>query len=330
MVSQILKQKGITSLFDSSKIPGEILDLTVIRTEVLNRPDGAGKRFAQALAGAWYETMAQMSAAGPAADKALTAIAQGSQGLAGFVQGTAQHHKDVLHTSVGPRFRKLRGAETEDGAGAAILFRSRIARQEYEIGGRCRDRLSGRLRARQSGPRPIAIRLDLHADGRAGKTLMAAFSLIHAKPGRMTTATLSWCLFAAGIAFYLYIANVRHRENPEDRVTPTFAQMAHGIYTAASTSADGEALEGSFAQRFFNSMLWKDTTATARRFGYAMALLIPAVFLGLHMGCSLTSARFSCVSCCSSTRSLRSRCSRFSSSRSASTSCRNHADRGRA
>jgi|KBSSwiStaDraftv2_1062776.scaffolds.fasta_scaffold680787_2 NitT/TauT family transport system permease protein len=113
---------------------------------------------------------------------------------------------------------------------------------------------------------------------------MAAFSLIHAKPGRMTTATLSWCLFAAGIAFYLYIANVRHRENPEDRVTPTFAQMAHGIYTAASTSADGEALEGSFAQRFFNSMLWKDTTATARRFGYAMALLIPAVFLGLHMG----------------------------------------------
>ena len=79
MVSQITKQKGISSLFDSSKIPGEILDLTVIRTEVLNRPDGAGKRFAQALAGAWYETMAQMSAAGPAADKALTAIAQGSQ-----------------------------------------------------------------------------------------------------------------------------------------------------------------------------------------------------------------------------------------------------------
>jgi len=113
---------------------------------------------------------------------------------------------------------------------------------------------------------------------------MAAFSLIHAKPGRMTTATLSWCLFAAGIAFYMYIANVRHRENPEDRVTPTFAQMAHGIYAAASTSADSEALEGSFAQRFFHSMLWKDTTATARRFGYAMALLIPAVFLGLHMG----------------------------------------------
>src|SRR6185503_80655 len=40
MVSQIAKQKGIVSLFDSSKIPGEILDLTVVRTDVLARPDG--------------------------------------------------------------------------------------------------------------------------------------------------------------------------------------------------------------------------------------------------------------------------------------------------
>jgi NitT/TauT family transport system substrate-binding protein len=76
LVSQILKQKGITSLFNSSQIPGEILDLTVVRTEVLNRPDGSGQRFAKALAGAWYELMGQMS--GPGADKVLAAIAEGS------------------------------------------------------------------------------------------------------------------------------------------------------------------------------------------------------------------------------------------------------------
>ena len=64
MVSQIVKQKGITSLFNSSQIPGEILDLTVVRTDVLNRPDGAGHKFAKALAGAWYEMLAQMSAEG--------------------------------------------------------------------------------------------------------------------------------------------------------------------------------------------------------------------------------------------------------------------------
>ena len=77
MVSQILKQRGITSLFNSSEIPGEILDLTVVRTDVLNRPDGSGRKFAEALAGAWYEMLAQMT--GPAADKVLAAVAEGSQ-----------------------------------------------------------------------------------------------------------------------------------------------------------------------------------------------------------------------------------------------------------
>jgi NitT/TauT family transport system substrate-binding protein len=77
MVSQILKQRGITSLFNSSEIPGEILDLTVVRTDVLNRPDGLGRKFAQALAGAWYEMLAQMT--GPGADKVLAAVAEGSQ-----------------------------------------------------------------------------------------------------------------------------------------------------------------------------------------------------------------------------------------------------------
>ncbi len=79
LVSQILKQKGITSLFDSSQIPGEILDLTVVRSEVLARPDGSGVRFAKALAGAWYEMMTLMAAKGPAADKVLAAIGEGSQ-----------------------------------------------------------------------------------------------------------------------------------------------------------------------------------------------------------------------------------------------------------
>ena len=79
MVSQLLKQKGVSSLFNSSQIPGEIMDLTVVRTDVLDRPDGSGQRFAKALAGAWYEMMAQMSASGPAADTTLTSIAEGSQ-----------------------------------------------------------------------------------------------------------------------------------------------------------------------------------------------------------------------------------------------------------
>ena len=92
LVSQILKQKGITSLFNSSQIPGEILDLTVVRTEILDRPDGSGQKFAKALTGAWYEMMAAMSAAGPATDKVLAGIAEGSQ-------DTLPSYKEQLSTT---------------------------------------------------------------------------------------------------------------------------------------------------------------------------------------------------------------------------------------
>src|SRR6266478_469025 len=78
MLSQIAKQKGVMSLFNSSQIPGEILDLTVVRTDVLARPDGAGQKFAKALTGAWYEMMGLMSAQDASADKVLAAIAEGS------------------------------------------------------------------------------------------------------------------------------------------------------------------------------------------------------------------------------------------------------------
>jgi NitT/TauT family transport system substrate-binding protein len=77
MVSQIMKSKDVRTVFNSSQIPGEILDLMVVRTDVLNRPDGSGQKFAKALAGAWYEVMNQMTGAG--ADKVLTQIAEASQ-----------------------------------------------------------------------------------------------------------------------------------------------------------------------------------------------------------------------------------------------------------
>ena len=112
-------------------------------------------------------------------------------------------------------------------------------------------------------------------------------ALIHARPNRPVAALLSWSLFVLGIGLYFYISIARHRENPEDRVMPTITQMARGMYNAALQPAEDDeqqAQGGGLAQRFFASMLWKDTRATARRFFYAMLLLIPAVLLGLHMG----------------------------------------------
>ncbi len=79
LVSQILAQGGnVKPLFDSSKIPGEILDLLVVRTDVLNRPDGSGARFAKAITGAWYETMSQLTAPGAASQPAITGSAAAS------------------------------------------------------------------------------------------------------------------------------------------------------------------------------------------------------------------------------------------------------------
>ncbi len=68
---------------------------------------------------------------------------------------------------------------------------------------------------------------------------------------------------------------------------PTIAQMARGMFDAALRPAEEDeapAQDGSLARRFLNSMLWKDTKATSRRFFLSMILLIPAVLIGLHMG----------------------------------------------
>jgi NitT/TauT family transport system permease protein len=115
----------------------------------------------------------------------------------------------------------------------------------------------------------------------------AKFHLINAKPSRLTTVALSWLLFAGGIGLYLYTTAARHRENPEERVTPTISQMIHGMSGAALNSVEDDAdlaQPASVVQRFSRGMLWKDTVATGRRFFISMLLLLPAVVLGLHMG----------------------------------------------
>jgi NitT/TauT family transport system permease protein len=112
---------------------------------------------------------------------------------------------------------------------------------------------------------------------------------IDGNPSRMTAWALSWFLFAAGISLYFYTAHARHIENPDDKVVPGLRQLTAGM-TDAFLKPDAEQelppeLEGaSVVKRFFAGMLWTDTVASAKRFGWSMLLLIPAVVLGLHMG----------------------------------------------
>jgi NitT/TauT family transport system permease protein len=117
--------------------------------------------------------------------------------------------------------------------------------------------------------------------------MSASSLLINARPGRGTTVTLSWLLFAAGMVLYLFAAQARHRANPDERVMPTVTQMTQGMIDAALQPAEEDELlpeNATTIERLMGSMLWKDTLATSRRFAYSMLLLVPAVFLGLHMG----------------------------------------------
>jgi len=100
-----------------------------------------------------------------------------------------------------------------------------------------------------------------------------SFFRIDAQPPRSIAVTLSWFLFVAGIAAYFVAAQQRHRENPDDRVMPTLTQMTEAFREAASKPAEGDE----------RSMLMTDTLATGRRFLISVALLFPAVLLGLHM-----------------------------------------------
>lgn len=71
LVSAIMETPGANMLFDSSDIPGEIIDLMVVNTETL----AANPDFGKAMAGAWYEVMGLMAAGD---EEVLTAMAEAS------------------------------------------------------------------------------------------------------------------------------------------------------------------------------------------------------------------------------------------------------------
>ena len=81
IVQQIMQEPTAHSVFNSSQIPGEIMDLAVVNTKTL----ADNPAFAKALTGAWYETMALMSADSAAARAAKSDMGkQSGTDLPGF------------------------------------------------------------------------------------------------------------------------------------------------------------------------------------------------------------------------------------------------------
>ena len=81
MLSDLVAAPDSTQVFDSSSIPGEIIDVMMVNTATLKEnPD-----FGKALVGAWYELMGIMSSPGEAGIAARTEMAKASgTDLAGF------------------------------------------------------------------------------------------------------------------------------------------------------------------------------------------------------------------------------------------------------
>jgi len=74
LVSEILAMPNSYKVFDSSKIPGEIIDLLVVNTKTLKE----NPKFGKALTGAWYEIMATMQGDGYKALLARTSMGAAS------------------------------------------------------------------------------------------------------------------------------------------------------------------------------------------------------------------------------------------------------------
>jgi NitT/TauT family transport system substrate-binding protein len=80
-LAEVAAMPKTTLVFDSSKTPGEILDLMVVNSQVLKDNPKLGK----ALVGAWYETLTLMLAKDAKATGALESMAKASgTDLAGF------------------------------------------------------------------------------------------------------------------------------------------------------------------------------------------------------------------------------------------------------
>ena len=165
MLADLKAQPNVTEVFDSSKIPGEIMDMMVVNTKTLHDNPALGK----ALTGAWFEMVALMHANSADSAAALTAMAKASgTDLAGFkgqlsttaLFYTPQAALDFVTSADMPKIMTRV---------AQILVRSRSARPGCQKRGRGRHGVRQGRRDRQQEQRQAALRSDLRRDGGGGK-----------------------------------------------------------------------------------------------------------------------------------------------------------------
>ena len=101
MLADLKAQPNVTEVFDSSKIPGEIMDMMVVNTKTLQDNPALGK----ALTGAWFEMVALMHANSRRQHRRAERDGQGLGHRPRRLQGPTLHHRALLHAQGRARFR---------------------------------------------------------------------------------------------------------------------------------------------------------------------------------------------------------------------------------
>lgn len=113
------------------------------------------------------------------------------------------------------------------------------------------------------------------AAGAPMKLRIPLFRGLHAEPPPWLNIALALAPFILFLAIYLMAAEIRHQDNPQDKLLPTLAKIGLALEKVAVTpdARSGEIL------------LWQDTGASLKRLvlGVGIASFI-GFFLGLNMG----------------------------------------------
>ena len=253
---EVKAETGVTEVFDSSKIPGEILDLMVVNTETLkDNPEprqGAGRHLVRdARAGAGH------GAKGVAARTAM-AKASGTD-LAGFdaqLKTTKMFYtpKDAVAFANSADLPKISDLVRTFSFEHGLLGDD--AKSKDAIGIAMPD---GKI---QGSATNVKLRFDTTymklAGGREaldatrpseGVPMRRAMNIVPRRGGRLALALLPFLLIAI---IYGLASTERHADNPDDKVLPVVGQMADTIAGAAFEPD----------RRTGELTLWTDTAAS--------------------------------------------------------------------
>ncbi len=320
-LSEVTAMPKTTLVFDSSKTPGEILDLMVVNSAVLK----ANPKLGKALVGAWYETLARHAGQGREGHGRARIDGQGFGHRSRRLQGPARDHLPVCDAGRAPwpptkspdlvkkmdLVRKFsfdhgllgEGAKTVDAVGiefpgGVTLGNKANIKMRFDRP-TCRWRPTASSDARRAHRAPA----DQPAPG-AGRWARPGGAAVHRAAGRSTS-----------IASQLRLA-----ENPDDKLLPSLGTIADTFHSYAfeedrrsgTRAVLGRHLgqpqthrRGAGHQRHARRCCWRSRIGVVPR---ARALLSPLLE---HRGDDSAAGRScpSCSSCWGSRRPRRSRSS---------------------